>query len=148
MRRSVVAVDDDSATLDLIELVLQNQGYTLRRPLLRELSVRWIEREQPEFLILELAPFHPEETLVFLTKLRNSMATRALPVIMTSTDYRLLDQLERPLFHLGCATLKKPFELDTFLAVIDQAGTPYGFQRQVASKVRYFVLADHGLTSR
>jgi len=129
MRRTVVAADDDSATLDLFELVLLDQGYCLQRHPLGELNVTQIEQDDPEFLILELAPFHAEATLVLLAKLRSCLSTKALPVIISSTDYQLLHQLERPLYNLGCATLKKPFNLDTFLAMINQAASSGGFER-------------------
>ena len=125
MSRNVVAVDNDTATLDLIEEVLKDQGYAMQRRLACELSVCSIAHDQPEFIILELPPLAPDNALLFLTKLRSCLATKALPVIVNSTNSRLLQQLDRTLHHLGCTTLEKPFDLDQFLAQIGQASSPH-----------------------
>jgi|SRR6266540_3842345 DNA-binding NtrC family response regulator len=128
MNRLVIAIDNDSAILDLIEDVLSTEGYSLRRGSLQQLNVHDIQRDHPEFVILEMPPFASDDTIAFLGQLRACLATKPIPVIVESTDVRLLEALAEPLHQLGCITLEKPFDLDQLLAIISQANRPHGFE--------------------
>jgi DNA-binding NtrC family response regulator len=127
MSRLVIAIDSDSAILDLMEDVLSNEGYSMRRGCMRHLNVHDIQCDRPDFVILEIHPSAPDHTIEFLTELRTCLATEPIPVIVESTDGRLLETLAQPLHHLGCITVEKPFDLDQFLTAIGQANRPHGF---------------------
>jgi len=80
--------------------------------------VAFIEQAQAHLLILECGLGDPGPTLALLGELRRNAPTRALPVIVDSTDNRLLARLAEPLRELGCVGLAKPFELDDFFSSI------------------------------
>ena len=127
MSRLVIAIDSDSTILDFMEEVLSDEGYTMRRGFMRHLNLHDIQCYHPDFMILEMQPFAPNQAIEFLAQLRACLATKPIPVIVESTDGRLLETLTQPLHHLGCITLEKPFDLDQFLAAIGQADPLYGF---------------------
>jgi DNA-binding response OmpR family regulator len=127
MSRLVIAIDNDNTILDLMEEVLSNEGYTMRRDGLSQLNVHDIQCDHPEFMILELHPLTPNNLIEFLGQLRACLATAPIPVIVESTDGRLLETLAEPLHQLGCITLEKPFDLNQFLAAIGKADHLHGF---------------------
>jgi DNA-binding NtrC family response regulator len=128
MNRLVIAIDNDSAILDLIEDVLSSEGYSVRRSCLQRLNVHDIQCNHPEFVILEMSPFASDDTIAFLGQLRACLETKPIPVIVESTDVRLLEALAEPLHQLGCITLEKPFDLDQFFAAISHANRLHGFE--------------------
>lgn len=127
MNRLVVALDEDSATLDLFDDILSTEGYSLQRCGIHALKVCTIQAMQPEFLILELHPRFPDILIAFLHQLRAGRRTNRLPVIVTCTDDRLLDLYAQRLGHLGCLSITKPFALDQFLQLIAEASDLQGY---------------------
>jgi len=116
--KRVIVVDNDTETSKLMAELLRSEGYA---PLCYPswlLSVASIEHAQANLLILELGLGDPHGALDLLGELRRNCRTRALPVIVDSTDNRLLERLAEPLSALGCLRLAKPFELDDFFASV------------------------------
>jgi DNA-binding response OmpR family regulator len=114
----VIVVDHDVATTELIAELLTSEGCTPLCCAGWVLSVDFIEQMQANLLILELGLGDPSVTLNLLDALRCNCRTRSLPVIVNSTDDRLIERLAAPLHDLGCLLLAKPFELDDFFASI------------------------------
>ena len=116
--KRVIVVDQDAETTKLIAELLKSEGFA---PLCYPawlLSVACIEQAQANLLILELGLGDPSAALDLLGELRRNFHTRALPVIVDSTDDRMLARLAEPLRDLGCVVLAKPFELDDFFSSI------------------------------
>jgi len=116
--KRVIVVDDDTETAQLMAELLRSEGFA---PLCYPtwlLSIASIEQAQANLLILELGIGDPGAALDLLGELRRNYHTRALPVIVDSTDDRLLDRLAEPLRELGCVRLAKPFKLDDFFLSI------------------------------
>src|SRR5437879_4637766 len=91
--KRVIVVDNDTETAALIAELLKSEGCV---PLCYPtwlLSVGCIEQAQANLLILELGLGDPNEALELLGALRKNCHTRALPVIVDSTDNRLLERL-------------------------------------------------------
>jgi len=116
--RRVIVVDNDTETAALIaELLKSERCVPLCYPTWL-LSVACIEQAQANLLFLEVGPGDPSAALELLGELRENCHTRALPVIVDSTDNRLLEQLAHPLRELGCMMLPKPFDLDDFFSSV------------------------------
>jgi CheY-like chemotaxis protein len=124
MGKRIIAIDHDSATLGLIADLLDAEGYVVHCSLGYGVSAMNLQELQPDLILLELPYRDSDATLLFLDQLRQSPATRTIPIVVSSTDRRVLDVLAAPLHHLGCTALVKPFDLDQFLACIAQAIHP------------------------
>ncbi len=114
----VIVVERDQATSELIAEFLKSEGFA---PLCYPtwlLSVGCIEQAQANLLILDLGLGDPSLVLDLLGELRRNAPTRMLPVIVNSTDDRLLERMAEPLRDLGCIRLAKPFDLDEFSVII------------------------------
>lgn len=116
--KRVIVVDHDQATAELIAEFLRSEGFV---PLCYPewpISLACIDNARADLLILDLGLGHPTGALDLLGQLRRQQGTQALPVIVNTTDERMLEQLAGALHQLGCASLVKPFDLDEFLALI------------------------------
>jgi len=125
--KRVMVVDYDDATTDFIAELLQGEGFAPLCYPVWPVSIALIEQAQAHLLILDLGLDNPSATLDLLSALRRNAHTRGLPVIVNSTDDRLLERLAGPLRDLGCVRLAKPFELDDFFVAIQvclDAGRP------------------------
>jgi CheY-like chemotaxis protein len=117
----VIVVDQDVETVRLIAELLKDEGYA---PLCYPswlLSVACIAQAQASLLILELGPGDPSPELDLLTELRQHSYIHSLPVIVISTDQRLLARMAQPLHDLDCIALAKPFELDDFFSSVRES---------------------------
>lgn len=114
----VIVVDHDSATTELIAEILASIGCVPLCYATGLLSVASIDQARAHLLILELVPGDSGAALDLLGELRKNPQTRALPVIVNSTDNHLLDGLAVSLRDLGCMMLAKPFDLEDFFLSI------------------------------
>ncbi|PWG81247.1 response regulator [Pararcticibacter amylolyticus] len=108
MRAKIMICDDDEGILDLLELVLRDEGYETI-PEINSLNVAQIvDREHPDLLLLDLwMPVLSGDQV--LRTLRDNPATRELPVIVisASNDGRSIAM------NAGATDfVSKPFDLD------------------------------------
>jgi DNA-binding response OmpR family regulator len=115
MQRVLVA-DPDAETANLIAELLKDEGFVPLSYPSRLLSVACIEQAHAKLLILDVGPGDPSAALDLLGDLRRSIPT--LPVIILSTDNRMLASMAQSFRALGCIVLAKPFELNEFFESI------------------------------
>src|SRR5690349_5417930 len=108
MGSRIVAIDNDSATLGFIEDLLDAEGYEVHCSLGYQVNAKDIHAVQPDLVLLELYHNDSQTTLMLLDRLRRFPATRTTPIIVSSTDTYVLDDLSGPLRDLGCTALVKP----------------------------------------
>jgi len=120
-RCTIMVADSCPAIRTVMTEFLADQGYLAHCFPADHRTIDSIRRTQPDLVILEMHPITPHRTLLLLDRLRRHEATRAIPVLVSSTDERLLDDLAMPLDHLNCITLSKPFDLDQLLICVTEA---------------------------
>ena len=113
--RPIVVIDSYRPTRVSMEEILRDAGYRVagRAP---ALTVGALAELRPALLILELRRDNADSTMLLLDQLRQRDATRDIAVVLTTTDIRLPHVFAEPLWHLGCTTLVKPFDVDRLLA--------------------------------
>jgi two-component system phosphate regulon response regulator PhoB len=116
----ILIVDHDQPTREMISFVLAECAYVVQ-DCDSHTTLRQIQEARPALIILELWPFAPDQTLKLVRQLRRRAATQTTPIIVTSTDPRLLADAARSLTLHGCLLLEKPFDLDDLFARVDQA---------------------------
>ena len=116
--KRAIVVDHDAATTDLIAELLTSEGYAPVCCAVWPINLAFIEQAQAQLLVLEFGLGDPSAALDLLSELRQNPHTCALPVIVNSTDDRLLERLAEPLRALDCVVLAKPFDLDDFYSLI------------------------------
>lgn len=114
----IVISDHDRDYLNLMEELLVEEGYRAivitGGPDVHPLIVR----EQPALAIVDMPIKDPDEGWRLLTMLRLSPRTKALPILICSTNTQLMRDNTERLEAMGCKLLAKPFGLEEMLSLI------------------------------
>jgi DNA-binding response OmpR family regulator len=105
----VLVVDDERPIVDLLQDLLQDQGYEVRRAYDGITALQLIERELPDLVVTDV--MMPRlDGLALFNEIRTRTAT--LPVILMSAAVtpRKIDATFIP----------KPFDIDTLLDLVDE----------------------------
>ncbi|HEY8490805.1 MAG TPA: response regulator [Dehalococcoidia bacterium] len=114
----IAVLDDDPAFLNLMNVLLTQEGYQTLAWRENQDALTLIRRERPDLLIMDLRLVEPESGWVLLEKLRRDPETLELPVIVCSGDADALRRNAGVLQALRCAVLEKPFDLDDLLETV------------------------------
>ncbi|MBM2839573.1 MAG: hypothetical protein HW412_101 [Bacteroidetes bacterium] len=83
-RPSVLVIDDDRAATDLIQIILENEGYQVLKALQGKDGVEIAARERPDLIILDL--IMPEVSGFNVAyQLKQIPATRSIPIIILTS---------------------------------------------------------------
>jgi DNA-binding response OmpR family regulator len=120
--KSTILVADKSELIrDMLAEVLSDEGFAVISYPAEQVTPEAIMNEAPNLVILELRRRDADVTLLLLNQLRRQQTTKAIAILITSTDPALLDMLAALLIHLECATLIKPFALEELLECVTRA---------------------------
>lgn len=119
-KRPIIVIDGYAPTCTSMADILRDEGYCADC-LLQLQTAEQLGARQPALIILELQLLYYEETLRLIEQLRQHQATRATPVLVTTTSARLPESLVAALNQLHCTLLLKPFDIDTFLTRVVQS---------------------------
>ena len=115
----ILYVEDDMVNFTLVERILEfRPGVNLMHAEQGELGLQLAEAHQPKMILLDLnlPDMHGAEVL---RRLQERSETAQIPVVVLSAD-ATSSQIERLLSAGAKNYLTKPFDIDPFLAVIDE----------------------------
>jgi CheY-like chemotaxis protein len=115
----VLYIEDDLVNFTLVERILEfRPTLKLLHAARGEIGIELAQIHLPKLILLDLnlPDMHGSEVLV---KLQNNPATAQLPVVVLSAD-ATPSQIERLLKTGARNYLTKPFDIDPFLAVVDE----------------------------
>src|SRR5919199_907238 len=121
---TVVVVDDDLDTLEMLNLGLTSAGYRTTLCSEAEDAYPLIRRTHPRLVLLDFVMAGPEAGWRMLLLLRRDPRTADIPVVMCSGNDDFLRIRARLLRLQHCALLDKPFRLDDLLAKVETALSP------------------------
>jgi CheY-like chemotaxis protein len=78
---SILIVDDDPASLALVEGVLEAEGYSTRKAATPSQALEFLKSWTPTAILLDLQLQAGESGLDFARRLKANVATRTLPII-------------------------------------------------------------------
>lgn len=110
----ILIVDDDAQMLELMEQLLQREGYEVLLAASSTEAVKLIERELPSLLIVDLA-LPDEDGLVLCRKLRRDKHTAGLPIVFMASEnapYTVAEALAAG----GDDYIRKPFVVRELMA--------------------------------
>jgi CheY-like chemotaxis protein len=120
-RPCIAVIDDDPSCLQLVQELLEDEGFEVAaRDDLRG-AVECIKSCQPDVVILDLIQERKPIGLGVLAALAQDDHLRGLPLIVVSADAVRLRHLGRGLQDEGVAVLNKPFELQALVDLVRQA---------------------------
>lgn len=117
----IILIADSSPDIcALLVDLLTEEGYVPRCCPSEQVTADEIRSASADLVILDLRSDEAGAMLLLLEQLRQHDATHGLPIVISSTNPRLLDDLAAPLRRLRCGTLIKPFDVDQLLRCIAQ----------------------------
>lgn len=119
-RKHVFCVNGASEFLDLLREIMQEEHYNVTTTNFVPRTHEQITALQPDVVIVDLV-VGIRSGWDLLEQLQQVAATHNIPVIVTSTDLRLLDQVERePSRYGGNRFIVKPFDIDDLLTLVGE----------------------------
>jgi CheY-like chemotaxis protein len=108
MERSILVVDDNHEIVEVLEELLDQEGYQVRCAFTGEAALREVAHEPPDLVLADVTM--PQMDGVSLAKQLQARG-RAIPVVLMSAVYASVDVP-------GLPFVPKPFNLDALLRVI------------------------------
>ena len=122
MVHTVVVVDDDLHTLDVLQLLLSIRGINVVAFERADGVVEAIRELKPDVVLLDLRmPEDRRAGLHLLAQLRGDDTTAQVPVILMSADHAALVDYAARLTELHALPLTKPVERNRLYQMVEQA---------------------------
>jgi DNA-binding response OmpR family regulator len=115
----VVIVDNDLAVLELMGEALHGEGYTIHSFVGYDLQDAAIQQFCPDLVIIDADPHYANAPVAMVRQLRRTAGLRTTPIVVNSTDRRLLESIMASLDTMACYTFEKPFDIDCFLGLVE-----------------------------
>jgi CheY-like chemotaxis protein len=126
--RRVLVVDDEPEILDLVQMMLEWEGYTVLEASDGWTGIEQARTEQPDLILLDVRM--PKMTgLSVLDLLANDPRTADIPVIMLSV-VTTHPEVRRALEHGATAYLSKPFEMNEMVHMVERVLDSNPVERQ------------------
>ena len=121
MAARILVIDDDQDLLDIFRLILEAEAYDVQVASSSFKTVVDIEPLAPDLIILDyhLNALGCEEPL--LHKLKTYQSTVSIPVIICTTDERVMRDQQDTLRGQGVRIVLKPFDIDDLMFHVRQA---------------------------
>lgn len=114
--KKIIVADDDSAILDVIKIILEDEGYTVETTLNGAHVLEKAKKFQPQLILLDIW-MSGEDGRDICRRLKENSATKQIPVIMISAN-RDMDKMSQECGADDC--IAKPFEMSELLAKVKQ----------------------------
>ena len=108
--RRILIVDDEPAIVELLALLLEEEGYVVLRAYDGEQGLRVAKGERPDLVISDVSM--PRLTGLDLLRALRANGSRETPVILMSAVVRDVPAD-------NCVFLPKPFDLDRMLSLVE-----------------------------
>ena len=123
-RTHVFVVNGSPAVLDMLREVLEEEGYRATACVFAPDVFARIVAARPDALVVDVAPGDPAGWEL-LQRLHGDLATTAIPVLVTSTTPRLLEQARADAArYRRYLALGKPYALEDLLAAVRAMAGP------------------------
>ena len=131
---NILVVDDTPANLELLESILDDEGYDVRTSLSGEGALKSIEVQSPDIILLDI--MMPDmDGYETCEKIKQDARFEAIPVIFLSAKGEIKDKIKG--FNVGAIDyLTKPFDIDEILVRIKTHLSLYFMQEELEKKLK------------
>jgi CheY-like chemotaxis protein len=114
----IMVIDRTQGVLDLFEQVLSDEGYRLSLHFYKWQDLQEVKRVKPDLIISDHSFPNDPAAWQFLEKLKSDTQTTNIPVIVCTTNPKVVLDAERRLANLDITVLAKPFQIDELVTVV------------------------------
>jgi len=120
-RPLIIVVNDDTAFLQLMEQLLEDEGYEAEVMKSTKNALEHIKERRPALIVLDVRINNEEAGLLLLDLITLDPETRSIPVVIASANLQALAGREDELASKGMYVIAKPFDIDDLAALIRNA---------------------------
>jgi CheY-like chemotaxis protein len=120
-RPLILVVNDDTAFLELMQQLLEDEGYAAEVLKSTKNALEHIKQRRPALIVLDVRINNEEAGLLLLDLITLDPETRSIPVIIASANLQALAGREDELAAKGIYVIAKPFDIDDLAALIRNA---------------------------
>jgi CheY-like chemotaxis protein len=113
----VLVIDDDLLAIELVEAVLQPEGYTILRATNGEHGIALAQQEAPSMIILDLL-MPGIDGFAVVEQLRASLSTASIPIIVLTAKTMTREEKERLNGQISLLAQKAEFNRAAFVASV------------------------------
>jgi DNA-binding response OmpR family regulator len=126
MAKRIMVIDDSKEILELIEMILSEEGYEVALYSFGLHDLVEVKRVTPDLIILDYLIGQEEDGWNLLQKLKLDRETATIPVIICSAAAKQLREMASWLNEKGVGVVYKPFDIDDLLLAVHKMleGTP------------------------
>lgn len=114
----LVIADDSPAYLDLMTELLPDAGFPLLHCVTCREALAAIRQHQPDLVLLDINVYNADIGWNTLHQMWHTPAASAIPVLVCTTDPRIVREKAVLLRTHKCSIIEKPFEIDLLLKEI------------------------------
>jgi len=120
-RPLIIVVNDDTAFLQLMEQLLEDEGYEAEVMKSTKNALEHIKERRPALIVLDVRINNEEAGPLLLDLITLDPETRSIPVVIASANLQALAGREDELASKGIYVIAKPFDIDDLAALIRKA---------------------------
>lgn len=118
MSKLILVINDDDSILELFQLLLESEGYTVKTSLEIIENIKDVEEIKPDLVILDLKLGMHEAGWTMMQKLRMYPPTQNIPIILCTAALNEVREQEATLEDKGIPVVYKPFSVDELLKAV------------------------------
>jgi CheY-like chemotaxis protein len=117
-RQHIFVINHDPEFLEVIRILLQDDQYNVTTTNYAPRTWDQIAALRPSLLLIDLSP-RSQVGWELLERVRDAASTSGIPIIVTSTDPRIIERVKQDPAQYGVnAVIDKPFDVDALLGAI------------------------------
>jgi DNA-binding response OmpR family regulator len=114
--KRVLVVDDDEDILDVIRIILEDEGYQVTTLNSGKRIIENIAASRPDLILLDVM-LGASDGREICRELKSNSRFQYIPIVMISASHNLHDQLLQP--KSADAFIPKPFDIDNLINVVN-----------------------------
>jgi CheY-like chemotaxis protein len=118
--RHVLVMDDAQELIDLMQMLLEEEGYRVSTSL-HTLDIDRIRELAPDVIVLDLLFDYQLKGWHFLTMARLDRALCRIPIVLCTAAAMIVEPMLANLAALHVRVIYKPFDIDQLLFAVDEA---------------------------
>jgi DNA-binding NtrC family response regulator len=121
MSRKIAVIDDSPEILELLKIVLENEGYRVELFLGPEIDLEALKKSAFDLIMFDLLPGKDKQRHQFVYLVRQDPQLCATPLIWCTAWEALVKKIEDWMVEQKVVIMLKPFELNDLLDIIETA---------------------------
>ena len=118
MPKKILVINDTQEILQLFEEILTGEGYEVVLHSYSTRDVELVKRVLPDLIISDHPPVDEKQAWQFLQKVKMTRETSHIPIVLCTTNSKVVADGEGHLAAKGVLVVLKPFDIDDLLGAV------------------------------